>query len=289
MSNREHEEREAAQSHEAEENAADLSHEEEVDVEERRAPPARIVHEVIRRQGIEELERPDMSLLWSAIIAGVSLSMSVLAKAVLDLRLPESAAKPVLVDLGYTVGFVIVIMGRLQLFTESTITAILPLVTTPSWHSLGRTARLWLIVFLANMAGTFAFALFSDIGGFGSAELKQAIIAVSEPLRGRDAGNILLAGIPSGFLIATIVWVMPSSAGQRIWVIMLITWVIALGHLSHVVAGAAEAWVLWLAGAESLGWVIFHFILPALAGNIIGGTALFAFLAHAQVKREIHE
>lgn len=274
---------------EAEKHATDLSSEEEEAVEERQAPAARIVHEAIRRQGIEELERPAPSLMWSGIVAGVAMGMSVLAEAILKLRLPEGGTKELLVSFGYTLGFLIVIMGRLQLFTESTVTAVLPLATKPSWRSLGRTARLWGIVFLANMAGTFAFALYTRYGGFVAEGLAPAIVEVSRVAREHGPRDVLLAGVPAGFLIATLVWLMPSSAGQRIWIIMLVTWLVALGGFTHVVAGSAEAWVLALHGEASFGWAVFGYILPALAGNIIGGTTLFAFLAHAQVVHEIDE
>ncbi|MBW4331480.1 formate/nitrite transporter family protein [Stakelama sp. CBK3Z-3] len=273
---------------EAEKNAADLTEEEEVDVEERRAPPAKVVHEAIRRQGIEELERPASSLIWSGVAAGVAMGMSVLSEAVLMERLPESASRELLASFGYTVGFIIVIMGRLQLFTESTITAVLPLATAPSWASLGRTARLWLLVFGANIIGTFAFALFEHIGGFGGVEMQAAISSVSHAVTERDAWGTFLTGIPSGFLLAVIVWLMPSSSGQRIWVIMLLTWLIALGGFSHVIAGSCETWVLLLDGSVSPGWALGGFLFPALFGNVAGGTALFALLAHAQVRREIH-
>ena len=88
MSRRERELREGALSDEelgaeAEEQATNISEEEEVEVEERRAPPAKVVHEVIRRQGIEELERPAASLLWSGLVAGVAIGMSILAEAIL--------------------------------------------------------------------------------------------------------------------------------------------------------------------------------------------------------------
>ena len=67
----------------------------------------------------------------------------------------------------------------------------------------------------------------------------------------------------------------------------LITYVVGVGGFSHVVAGSAEAWLLALTGKASFGWALGGFILPALAGNILGGTGLFAVLAHGQVREEI--
>ena len=277
----------APEEHHPEKEAADLTEGEAIDVADRQAPSARVVHEAIRRQGIEELERPAWSLLWSGIVAGVAMGASILAEAVLSINLPEFEGREVLVSFGYTFGFLIVIMGRLQLFTESTVTAILPLTTMPSWASLGRTARLWAIVFAANMIGTFSVALYTHLGGFGVPELREAMIEVSEKIAPMPPMQVMLAGIPSGFLIAAIVWMMPSSAGQRIWIIMLLTWLIALGGFTHVVVGSAEAWLLALNGTIGWGHAAFGYVAPTFVGNVIGGTVLFAFLAHAQVSAEI--
>jgi formate/nitrite transporter FocA (FNT family) len=93
--------------------------------------------------------------------------------------------------------------------------------------------------------------------------------------------------MPAGFLIASIAWILPNAKGSEFWVIVLITYVIALGEFSHVVAGSAEAWLLMLAGKMSVSGAIGDFILPALIGNVIGGTGLFAVVAHGQVRGEI--
>tara|TARA_B100000678_G_scaffold272760_1_gene262490 strand:+ start:150 stop:1049 length:900 start_codon:yes stop_codon:yes gene_type:complete len=273
---------------EAEEQVADLSHKEEIDVEERRAPPAKVVHEAIRRQGIEELERPTWSLIWSGLAAGIVMGMSILSEALLKERLPDTPWRDFLSSLGYTVGFIIVILGRLQLFTESTITAVLPLVTAPSWASFGRTMRLWVLVFFANMVGTFEFALFTHVGGFGGIEMQATIVDVSRKILEHGPFDTFLLAIPSGFLLATVVWLMPSASGERIWVVTLLTWLIALGGFAHVIAGSCEAWVLLLDGQMTASQALGGFLGPALLGNIFGGTALFALLAHAQVRREIH-
>jgi formate/nitrite transporter FocA (FNT family) len=95
--------------------------------------------------------------------------------------------------------------------------------------------------------------------------------------------------IVTGWLIAALVWMLPSAEGTEIFVITLITYLIALGGFTHVVAGSAEAFYLWLAGPASLTQVVFGFLLPTLAGNLFGGTLLFAVLSYAQVREEIDE
>jgi formate/nitrite transporter FocA (FNT family) len=97
----------------------------------------------------------------------------------------------------------------------------------------------------------------------------------------------MLMAMPAGFLVASIAWILPNARGSEFWVITLITYVIALGGFSHVVAGTGEAWLLMLTGSTSFFEAVGGFILPALLGNIIGGTGLFAVLAHGQVHYEI--
>ncbi|CAM3036315.1 Transporter (Formate/nitrite transporter family protein) [Sphingomonas antarctica] len=271
----------------AEDRPADLEPRERVAVEKRKSPSARVVHEVIRQEGVDELERPTSSLLWSGAAAGVVIWLSVITQAALMLKLPESPWSPAIISFGYSVGFVVVILGRMQLFTESTIVAVLPLATAPSWASLGRTLRLWALVFGANVAGTFAVALLIPHGEIVTPQMLAAMIEVARHGTEGSAREVFARGIPAGFVLATIAWLLPNARGQQLWVVTLLTYVIAIAGFSHVVAGSAEAWLLATTGNTSFVAAVFGFILPALAGNIIGGSGLFAALAHAQVRSEL--
>jgi formate/nitrite transporter FocA (FNT family) len=260
----------------------------EVDsVDERKSGSAKVVHEVIRLQGDEELGRPLASLLFSGFAAGVAISASILAEAFLQTRLPDAPWTELVSSFGYCVGFVIVIMGNLQLFTESTVTAVLPLATNPTRRNLGRLFRLWAAVFVANMAGTLFVALLVSRQVIVDAEQLSATMEVSRSILRHDAFTTFLVGMPAGFLVASIAWILPNARGSEFWVIVTITYVIALGGFSHVVAGSGEAWLLWLQGEVSLFDATCRLILPSLLGNIVGGTGLFAVLAHGQVRREI--
>lgn len=266
---------------------ADLNAAEREAVEKRKSPAARVVHEVIRQQGIEELERPTASLLWSGGAAGVVIWLSLIAQAALTLRLPDTPWRPAIASFGYSVGFVVVILGRLQLFTESTIVAVLPLATNISSANFKRTLRLWILVFAANMAGTLAVAAILPHTSLITAAQLGAMLEISGHLQEMTAMDALARGIPAGFILATIAWTLPNVRGQEIWVVTLLTYIISLAGFSHVIAGSAEAWLLATTGHASFGFAVFGFILPALTGNIIGGTGLFAVLAHAQVRSEL--
>ncbi len=264
-----------------------LTPEEEAAVSERKSGSARVVHEVIRLQGDEELDRSTRSLLFSGFAGGLAITASLLAETFLRLALPREPWAELVIAIGYTVGYVIAIMGNLQLFTETTVTAVLPLATRPSLVNFGRLGRLWAAVLVANLAGTLLVALLIARGVILSPSELASAVDFSAKLLEHDAGKTLLLGLPSGFLIGAVAWILPNARGSEFWIIVMITYVIAICGFSHVVAGSTEAWLLWLTGRASLGWALGGFILPALIGNIIGGTGLFAVLAHGQVRDEI--
>ena len=265
----------------------ELSEEEQKEVTKRKSAPARVVHEIVRQQGLEELQRPLASLLWSGFAAGVSIWLSLIVQGALVQQLPPSPARDIIAELGYSVGFIVVILGRLQLFTESTITAVIPLATSFSLANMARTLRLWSAVFLANMAGTLMVAIVMSHVGLVKPGLLAGMVEVSNHLREGSGWTKFLQGIPAGFILATVAWVLPSVRGQEIWVIGLLTYIVSLAGFSHVIAGSAEAWLLAVTGQASWTFAITGFILPALIGNIVGGTGLFAVLAHAQVRSEL--
>ena len=106
-----------------------LSAQEVREADRRTNPRAAIVFETVRREGQQELERPTVSLAFSGLAAGLSMGFSLVATGVIQAALPVNAAwTPLVANLGYTLGFLIVVMGRQQLFTENTVTAIIPLL-----------------------------------------------------------------------------------------------------------------------------------------------------------------
>ena len=247
------------------------------------------VHEIIRRRGIEELERPFVSLLWSAIGAGFVIGLSPYAQGVLRMVVPDGAWKDLIVALGYPLGFIAVIAGRMQLFTESTLTAVLPLATTPSRKNLWRTLRLWAIVLAGNVLGTFVFALFIHLDIAHQPGIVEAVrFNAVEATDGMLLAPFRL-GVPAGFMLAVAVWAMPNLERQEILLIVLITFLMATGKVAHSVVGSAEMWVSVLDGHIDVYTGLVGLLLPAALGNLVGGAGLFALLAHAQVSPEIRE
>jgi formate/nitrite transporter FocA (FNT family) len=131
---------------------------EAAEIEERIAPNAGVVYATIVRQGEEELARPYSALAFSGLAAGLSMGFSFIAEALLTSALPDTPWRNLITKFGYSFGFLIVILGRQQLFTENTLTPVLPLLNEFSWKRLVRVCKLWVVVLIANMVGVSLLA-----------------------------------------------------------------------------------------------------------------------------------
>lgn len=247
----------------------------------------RLIHEVIRHDGEEELQRPFRSLFWSGVAAGVLISFSVIGKAVFSTYLPDAPWLPLIQNFGYAFGFLLVILGRMQLFTENTIVTVLPVMSKRTADSLMRLLRLWAIVLGANLIGCFIAATAMAYGGVLPKEIAGEAVLISEKVMALPALDSFARGVPAGILIAALVWMLPQSRGSSFWVILLFTWLIAVCGFTHIVAGSVEMAYLMILGQLGALEAVFGFFLPVLAGNVVGGTLIFAFLAWAQVSDEI--
>ncbi|MFQ1702094.1 formate/nitrite transporter family protein [Loktanella agnita] len=261
--------------------------EEEAAVKQAENLSPKIIFEVIRQDGLEELARPNKSLFWSGIAAGIMISLSVLGEAIFRTYLPDADWRYLVENLGYSLGFLAVILGRMQLFTENTISTVLPVMHRPSMTIFSRMLALWSIVLVANVIGGFMVAGVFALTAAIPPDLLPAMNELSMHATGFPAKEAFQRAIPAGVLIAAIVWMMPESEGFGFFVILIFTWLIAAGDFSHVVAGTVEMAFLVLQGTLPPAEALFRFFLPVLAGNILGGTAIFALLAFGQVRNEL--
>jgi len=252
-----------------------------------KAADAKDLHRTVREEGEGELRRPVRSLFWSGLAAGIAISISLLAEAALHTALPDTRWRELIVGLGYPVGFLVVILGRMQLFTESTITAMLPLVTRPSRWALACTLRLWGIVLVANLCGTAIAALAIASGALGNAEMHDAAITISRAITELSPGRTFVNAVPAGFLIAVLAWALPNAREQSVTVIVVFTYILAIGSFTHSIVGSAEAFLLWFTGETGAWQTLGGLIAPAVLGNLLGGAGVFALLAHAQVRGEM--
>ncbi|MGH7658362.1 MAG: formate/nitrite transporter family protein [Gemmatimonadales bacterium] len=256
---------------------------EDVEAKKRTAPRVAIVYEAIHREGMDELARPGLALAFSGLAAGLSMGFSMVAEGLLAAGLPDAGWAHLVSKLGYSVGFLIVVLGRQQLFTENTLTPILPFLQDREWSTLVQVARLWGIVLLANIVGAFLFALIVSQTRVLTSGTADAILEFSREMVEPAFGTTFVRAIFAGWLIALMVWLLPFAESGRVLVIILITWLVGLGSFSHIIAGSVEAGYLLFLGEAGPGILAWRFFLPTLLGNIIGGVALVTAINHAQV------
>ena len=251
------------------------------------SPRALVIHEVVREEGEVAMERTAGALIMSALGAGLSMGFSFLTQAVIESSLPDTPWRSLIASFGYTVGFVIVILGQQQLFTESTLSAVLPVLTRRDVTTVAKTGRLWGLVLLGNIAGTVIFAAMLQIPGVFTDEVVKALgVLAEQPFSGTFMVTVVRA-VFAGWLIALMVWLLPSARSARLVTILLITYVVGMSKLSHVIAGSVEASYGVMAGAASLRDYLWGFFAPTLLGNMIGGISLVAIINHGSIAAEI--
>jgi len=277
--------------HELEEEKVDqtLSWREKMAVEEHEKLSPRLVYEIIRRDGAEELDRPTAALIFSGIAAGLVISFSFVFKAIIASYIPNDAIwTDLITNFGYTIGFLIAILGHMQLFTENTITTVVPLFKPFTLDKLRAVGRLWGIVFLCNIIGTALASLFFLTTDLFTPNIDKALDELAHHVASFSATQNLLKGVMSGLLIAALVWMLPS-VSNKFLVIFFMTYLIGLGDFTHVVVGSTEMSYLVWQGEASLGEYLFNFLIPTTIGNIIGGTGVFTLLIYGQVTEELEQ
>ncbi len=261
----------------------ELTEKQKQEAEERTSVSAVVVHEAIRVDGEEELNRSASALAWSGLAAGLSMGFSFVGQALIYASLPDAPWRHLLVAMGYPVGFLIVILGRQQLFTENTLTPIIPLLTRRSYTTLGRVARLWVTVLASNMVGAHIFAWVAAATPMFRPPIQAAMLALGHEAMDVGFGTAILRGIFAGWLIAMVVWIMAATQVDRVLIIGILTYIVGLAGLTHIIAGSIEVLFLVFAGAKSWYAVSWGYLLPTLIGNCIGGVSLTAAVNHAQV------
>jgi formate/nitrite transporter FocA (FNT family) len=263
--------------------APELTEKQREEAEERSAVSIDVVHEAIRKDGDEELNRAVSALAWSGLAAGLSMGFSFVALALLSAELTDAPWRGGVVRLGSRRGVLVVIIGRQQLFTENTILAIIPLLARRNLPTLLRVLRLWGIVLAANMIGAHMFAWVVGNTPMFQPHIQHAMLELAKKAMNVTFGAAIIRGIFAGWLIAMVVWMLAAVETGRLAIIVILTYLVGLGEFTHIIAGAVEVLFLPMVGATSWIAVAWGYLLPTLIGNIIGGTALTAAINHAQV------
>jgi formate-nitrite transporter family protein len=259
------------------------------EIESQSRPNAALIHETIRAEGEQELKRRWWAILVSGFAAGLSIGLSLVVQGKLHAALPEGAARDLIAPFGYSVGFLVVVLGRQQLFTENTLTPILPLLHHRDLETFLNVCRLWSLVLVSNIAGTWVMAAALAHAGIFEARDVDAFVEISRHTIEGSFAATFIRGIFAAWLIALMAWLLPASDGSRPMIIVIMTYVVAFGAFAHIVAGSVECAFMVLSGQASIGQYVADFFAPTLLGNVAGGTTLVALLNYGQVAPELED
>ena len=262
-----------------------ISEEEVEEVEERQRPRSAVIFETIRREGEDSYERASASLFWSAVAAGGSMTFSMITMGVLIAHMPDTPWRHLVASFGYTIGFLIVILGRQQLFTENTLTPLLPIFYQPKAWRFAQLARLWAVILAGNLVAALAASALVAFSGAFPADSLAAFDGLAVAATAHPFWVLFAKAIFAGWLIALMVWLLPLAEGAAVFVIVILTYVIAAGDFGHIIAGSVEAFYGGWHGAIGWGDVV-SFIVPTLLGNSIGGVAFVAAISTAEIASE---
>lgn len=188
----------------------------------------------------------------------------------------------------YPLGFILVIIGRNQLFTENTLEPVIPLLEERDLSTLWMVLRLWGIVLLGNLLGALVFALLAARTPMLHARLRPELLRMSHEAMSGGFELVFYLGIFAGWLIALTAWLVQATERTlaQIVLIWLTTAPISAFGFRHSVAGAVEAFYLAAEAGTGWGHILAGFVVPAVFGNIVGGVLFVALLNHGQVAAE---
>jgi formate/nitrite transporter FocA (FNT family) len=245
------------------------------------------IHENIRGPAVEELERPASSLFFSSLAAGMLIAFSFLSTAFVS-HYATAPYKHPLSSLVYPIGFMFVIMGRSELFTENTLEPVIPLLHKRDRETLRKMLRMWGILIVGNLLGALIVAWIIGATTLMDSSLHPTLRDVSGEATLGGFGDVFYKAIFGGWLIALLAWLLAATAdtSAQLFLIWVTTVPISAFHFRHSIAGSVEAFYRAVVGASSWGDMLGGFVVPALLGNAVGGVLLVALFNYAQVAEE---
>lgn len=231
----------------------------------------------------EELKRSARKLAFSGLAGGITLGLTGLGVAAIRAAIGPSPWRDFISFLIYPIGFIAVIIGRAQLFTENTLYPVVLVLDERRY--VAATLRLWGIVFVSNICGAFLFALLAIRTSALFPPMAAELVKLGETAVQGTPGHLFWSGVIGGWLIALVAWIVTAShwtIGQVV-MIWLLTFIVGIGRFAHCVVTSAEILSAVAARTVSAGHY-FHWLLFATLGNIVGGIVIVSLLNYAQVK-----
>jgi formate/nitrite transporter FocA (FNT family) len=247
--------------------------------------------EIIKEQsqaGFHEYNRSNLQISLSAFTAGLEIGFSVMLMGILyhifDSRVDDQLLH-LIVAMGYPLGFIFVIIGRSQLFTEQTALAMIPVLNKQA--TVKELFKLWGLVISGNLIGGLLFSLFITWIGTESGTIPaDAFVHIAEKITKPGWQITLGSAVLAGWMMGLLGWLLSSSQESisRIVIVVLITVIIGAGGLHHCIVGSVEV-ICGMLVSNTISLADYGgFLFFAVLGNIIGGAFFVSVLKYSQTK-----
>ena len=245
------------------------------------------IHDNVLEPARQEMRRPIVSLLMSSLASGLVIGFSFLASAFAASSVAPATAHAA-ASAAYPLGFIFVVMARSELFTENTLTPVIPFLEHRDRDTFLHLVRMWVLLLIGNMVGAIIFAWTLARTGMVETSLHGHLLQIAQQTTEDGFGTVLYAGVFAGWLIALLSWLLAStqSSATQVIFVWLCTAPISALHFRHSIAGSVEAFYRAVLGDASWGRMVGEFVVPAVIGNAIGGVLLVALLNYGQVAPE---
>jgi len=254
----------------------------DAEVQAQRLTAPQIFHAAVENAR-EEIRRSPRTLAFSGVTGGVTMGLTGLGVAAMRAILGEGPWAELASYMIYPIGFIAVIIGREQLFTENTLYPVVLVLDEKRYFK--ETGRLWGIVFAANITGAFLFALLATQTGALTPEIASQLVRLGSDAVHGTASHFFWSGVIGGWIIAFVAWVVTASQrtiGQLV-MIWLLAFIVGIGKFAHCIATSGEILSAVLSGAIPTARY-FQWLLPATLGNIVGGVLIVSVLNYGQVR-----
>lgn len=231
----------------------------------------------------EEMSLSMRLIFFSGLAAGLSIGLSFLARAAITARVPQDETG-LIGNLLYPIGFLLIVLGRYQLFTENTLTPVTLVLTRLA--SIPSLLRNWGVVLVANVIGAAIVAFVFANSNILEPEAFAVAIEFGEHALSYSWDTLFMKGMIAGWLVASMVWLTHAARDtiSRFVIVFFIMYLIPSAELFHCIVGACEVLFLFFTGNATLGAAMLGFFTPVVLGNTVGGVLLVAILNYAQTR-----
>lgn len=252
------------------------------------APTPSQIFDRAAQEGERRLDQSLLELVSTAFIAGFTIVF-----AIIGLGVVHAAVEPVFGEaarvagaLAFATGFVFLIVGRAELFTENFFDPAATAFDRRESGLLSRLLRLWTVTLVLNLVGGSLFALVVAVPGVLPEGAGSALRKVAEEIAARGGWAGFASAIVGGALVAVLSFLLQAvdSVGSRITVAYLGGFLLAVGPFDHVVVTALHLFAGILFGSP-IGWgALAAVVAVSTAGNLVGGIGLVTLSHVAQAR-----